>query len=99
LGDYGDRRGIYTPAFWGNNSSQYGILVTLKVDKEGTYLNGEKVGQTTLKDLPLENKFVMKLKIAVKDDAKYVGGINIFGKEFGDYPQDINVHIAYERKI
>ncbi|HOJ44767.1 MAG TPA: helix-turn-helix domain-containing protein [Bacilli bacterium] len=99
LGDYGDRRGIYTPAFWGNNSSQYGILVTLKVDKEGTYLNGERVGQTTLKDLPLENKFVMKLKIAVKDDAKYVGGINIFGKEFGDYPQDINVHIAYERKI
>jgi len=99
LGDYGDRRGLYTPSFWGNNSSQYGMLVNIRVDNAGTFINGEKTGSTTISDLKLDGKFVTLLKIAVKDDAKYVGGINIFGKDFGDYNQDINVQLAYERNI
>lgn len=99
LGDYGDRRGIYTPEYWPNNSTQYGLLVTLKVDKEGTYLNGELVSKVTLEDLKLSGKFLLNLKIGVKENAKYVGGINIFGRKFGDFPQDINVFIAYERKM
>lgn len=99
LGDYGDRRGIYTPTFWPNNSSQYGLLVTLRIDSDGTFLNGEKTSDITLEDLALEGKYLTNLKIEVKETAKYVGGINIFGREFGDFPQDINVFIAYERKI
>lgn len=27
--------------------------------------------------------------IAVKEDARHRGGINLFGKHFGDYPQHI----------
>jgi predicted transcriptional regulator len=31
-----------------------------------------------------------------KDDAKHIGGFNIFGKEFGDYKQDIVMCLSYE---
>ena len=34
--------------------------------------------------------------IEVKEDAKHVGGVNIFGKKFGDYPQGIIMNITYE---
>lgn len=99
LGDYGDRRGIRTPAFWPNNSSQYGLLITLRIDGNGTFLNGEKCSDTTLKELTLDDEYLAYFKIEVKENAKYVGGVNIFGREFGDFPQDINVSVAYERKI
>lgn len=75
------------------------MLVNLKVDESGTYLDGVRVGETTIKDLNLAGKYLTKLKIAVKDDAKYVGGINIFGRYFGDYKQNIVAQIAYEKQI
>ena len=34
-------------------------------------------------------------KLAVNDDSTYIGGLTIFGKNFGNYNQDINVRINY----
>ena len=31
-----------------------------------------------------------------KPDAKYIGGFNLFGKEFGDYAQDIILNVEYD---
>ena len=38
---------------------------------------------------------MIKLKLAVPEDAEHVGGLTIFGKGFGNYNQDINVKISY----
>ncbi|MER9545553.1 transcriptional regulator, partial [Mesorhizobium sp. M0437] len=35
----------------------------------------------------------IRVRIGVKDDAKRPGGINIFGKGFGNYDQDILLRI------
>ena len=35
------------------------------------------------------------LKIGNKEDAQYVGGFNLFGKKFGDYPQDLVMSLEY----
>ena len=40
-------------------------------------------------DLNIYDGTSVKLDIGVKDDAKHKGGINLFGKNFGDYPQAI----------
>lgn len=40
-------------------------------------------------DLHLDTATSIELKIGIKEDAKHMGGINIFGKEFGNYHQDI----------
>lgn len=44
-------------------------------------------------DLPAQN--YISIKIEVKSDASNVGGINIFGRSFGNYPQDIVMNIRY----
>ena len=33
--------------------------------------------------------------MAVNNDADHIGGLTIFGKNFGNYNQDINVRINY----
>ena len=36
------------------------------------------------------------LRIGIKDSARYIGGINLFGKNSGDTEQDINVQVSYK---
>ena len=40
-------------------------------------------------DLKLYEGSAIKLDIGIKEDAEHKGGINLFGKNFGDYPQAI----------
>lgn len=40
-------------------------------------------------DLKLYERSSVKLDIGIKEDAEYKDRINIFGKNFGDYPQAI----------
>ena len=35
----------------------------------------------------------ISFKIAIKEDAVHTGGINIFGKAYGDHAQNIIMHI------
>jgi predicted transcriptional regulator len=35
----------------------------------------------------------------VKENARHVGGINIFGRAFGNYPQDILLRIRYRMPL
>ena len=35
------------------------------------------------------------VRIGVKPDAAHVGGINLFGRKFGNYPQDLILRIGY----
>ena len=63
---------------------------------DGTYLNEKRVSEITVDDLNLVNNDVLVFRIEVKPDAKHVGGFNLFGKTFGDYPQDIDIAITYQ---
>jgi predicted transcriptional regulator len=92
-GDFGDKRGVYTPAWWKMKGSQYGMLKSWSVRPDGTYIDGLKISPITLKELDLETHRSIRLRIEVKDDAKHRGGINIFGRGFGNYDQDITMRL------
>lgn len=95
-GDYGDRHGILTPDTWRDGSTQYGTLKTFSVSEEGSFIDGVLYStEIKLKDLILSSMPYISFVIAVKEDAKHVGGVNIFGKTFGDYSQDIVMNIFY----
>ena len=64
---------------------------------DGTFVDGMKISPISLVDLDLENHHSIRLRIAVKADAKHPGGINIFGKGFGNYDQDIVLRLQTER--
>lgn len=96
-GDFGARRGKLTPEVWANGSTQYGLLKSFSVREDGCYLDGQLQNTgVTLEDLNLLGHSFISFKLAIKDDAKHIGGVNIFGKKFGDYPQGIIMNITYE---
>lgn len=89
-GDFGGRRGKYTPSYWPVISTQYGILMEFIVNSSGVYVNNVfKNDAVTISDLQLEGKDYVELTLRIKPDAKHKGGINLFGKSFGDHPQGI----------
>ncbi len=95
LGDYGDRRGKYSIENWPANSTQYGMLKKIRVDNAGTYIDGNLVSPVKLCDLNLSETDIIPLRIGIKPNARYIGGINIFGHKCGDTEDDIVVHICY----
>jgi len=96
-GDYGDVRGIFTPDWWYDNWNQYGLLKVLSIDKRGTFIDGLKISDVNIKQLDLDYKSVIKFKFQVSEDATHIGGLTLFGSQFGNYNQDIKVHISYSQ--
>jgi predicted transcriptional regulator len=93
--DFGGQRGVLTPDWWSTRSTQYGLLKEWRVNSEGSYVDGVKVSEVCLADLSItDNPFIL-LRVGVKPDARHIGGINIFGKKFGNYAQDIVMRIQY----
>lgn len=94
-GDFGGQRGVLTPEWWETWNSQYGLLKVWQVNGDGSYIDGLRLSNLTLSELNLDKQPFIAVKIGVKADAKHVGGLNIFGRKFGNYPQDINLRLRY----
>lgn len=94
-GDYGGRRGLLNPEWWDQNNTQFGMLHELKITGNGTYLDEVFVGEYRLDSLNIQEKPYLSLRIGVDPNAHYVGGLNLFGEKFGDYPQNIVLKIVY----
>ena len=94
-GDFGDVQGIFTPDWWFPNWNQYGLLKLIVINQFGTYIDGLKISDITINDFNLDNSSDMKFKFSVDDDAENIGGLTIFGKNFGNYAQDIKISISY----
>ncbi len=93
--DFGDRKGKLKSTLWERvHFSQYGLLVQVQINADGTYLNNNKISDIKISDVPLDGHSI-DLKIGIKDDAENKGGLNIYGKGFGDYDQDIRLQINY----
>ncbi|KPF43482.1 metalloregulator ArsR/SmtB family transcription factor [Rhizobium sp. G187] len=92
-GDFGDRRGKLTPDWWKLRGSQYGMLKSFRVTDRGTFIDGVKVSETTVDDLELTEHRSIRLRIEIPDTAEHPGGVNIFGRGFGNYDQDIVLRI------
>lgn len=94
-GDFGDIKGLFTPDWWYPNWNQYGLLKSVMVNHQGSYVDGLQISNITLEDLHLDFKNPIKFKLGVPDDADHIGGLTIFGKGFGNYNQNIQVRISY----
>ncbi len=76
-------------------ATQYGVLHRLFIDHGGCYIDGVKTSAETLDSLPVGGDDYLTLRIGIKKDAKYIGGLNLFGEHFGNYSQHINMKIDY----
>jgi predicted transcriptional regulator len=94
-GDYGDKRGKLTPEWWKLEGSQYGLLKNWIVSDEGSFVDGVRISEVRLADLALAEHHSIKVRIGVKDGAEHVGGLNVFGRGFGNYDQAIALRLSF----
>lgn len=96
--DFGGQRGKLTPDWWQTRNTQYGLLKVWQVNEEASFVDGLKVSSVCLDDLRLTEGATISVRIGIKEDAENVGGINIFGRHFGNYAQDIILSLRYREK-
>lgn len=94
-GDFGDRRGMHSPGWWKLSGSQYGKLKTWSIDDDGTWIDGEKVSPETITSLGIQDHHSIRFRIGIDEAAEHPGGLNIFGKGFGDFTQDIVMSLYF----
>jgi len=94
-GDFGGRRGLLNPDWWSDSSTQFGHLVTWHIDGEGSFIDHMKVSGVKLEQLDIQSGDHFTMRMGVEPDAQHVGGMNLFGRGFGDYRQDIIVRYAH----
>jgi len=109
-GDFGGKKGKYTPDWWPIDKTQYGKPIFVEVRDDGTYIgdnynsdwaerkevniNFRKVSNVGIEDLNL-NQSVITLKIGVDNNSQHKGGMNIFGEKFGNYPKTLTLGLEY----
>lgn len=92
-GDYGGRRGKLNPAWWNDASTQYGDFRTISITHYGCEMDGKLISSETLSSLHMDSGYYIAFRLGVRPDAERIGGINVFGEKFGDYPQGITMEI------
>ena len=95
-GDFGGTRGHLTPSWWDERDTQYGLFKRWQVGDDGTTIDGVALSGVVLGDLALQPSQSVVIRIGIAADARNVGGVNLFGRGFGNYPQDIVLRIDYE---
>lgn len=94
-GDFGEMRGIFTPDWWFPYWNQYGLLKMIIINRKGTFIDGLKISDVNIDQFDLNYKSTIRLKMVVREDLGNAGGLTIYGRNFGNYNQDINVRIKY----
>lgn len=97
-GNYSDVRGKLTPSWWSSEFSQYGILKHLRVHKTDTGIDGQHISDVSLADLGIAESSTLRLRVGIDPSSPHQGGLTLFGKDFGNYPQDIHVAFFYSNK-
>jgi predicted transcriptional regulator len=94
-GDFGDKRGAFTPSWWKLEGSQYGLLKHWIVTEEGSFVDGVEISAVNLETLALPDHHSIRVQMGVKEEAKHLGGMNIFGRGFGNYDQGIILRLYF----
>lgn len=94
-GDLGGVPARLTPDWWQLDQSTHGYLKRWRVTDSGTVIDGESLSPTDIAALELGGNNHIAVRIGIKPEARHVGGINLFGRKFGNYPQDIVMRLEY----
>lgn len=95
-GDFGDVHGMFTPDWWFPNWNQYGLLKMLVIDRHGTSIDGLKISDINTRQLHLTSQDDLLFRFQVDKPSQNIGGMTLFGRDFGNYNQDINVKVHYK---
>lgn len=96
-GSFVGGNGRYTPAWWPDSWAKSGVLKVLTINEEGVFIDGAKISDTTVDMLNLDFRSSIILRFAISRTRSIAcGGITLFGKDYGNYNQDIRFEALYK---
>ena len=93
--DFGGQRGRLTPSWWEEKDSQFGVLKRWLVTDHGPTIDGIGLSAVGVASLGLALGEPIVVRMGVRPEAENVGGLNLFGRGFGNYPQDLGLRLEY----
>ena len=97
-GDPGDRPGHLNPSWWTGSRTQYGFLKEWRCTRDGSFVDGVSVSPVTVEQLDLDARRTVTVRFGVKETAQNRGGMNLFGRRFGNHPQDIRMTVEFAER-
>ncbi|HUC94341.1 MAG TPA: winged helix-turn-helix transcriptional regulator [Paenibacillus sp.] len=94
-GDFGKERGTYNPEWWPPHLNQYGLIKLLRINDNGSFIDGCLISNVTISDLKLKQNADIKFRIGVSETGR-AGGLTIYGENFGNYKQDLIARVIYD---
>lgn len=94
-GDFGDKRGNFNPQWWPPHLNQYGMNKLLRINDEGTFIDGCRISDVTICDIGLHQQSDIKFKIAVSETGNS-GGLTIYGRNFGNWDHDLVARVLFD---
>ena len=64
-------------------------MTTWRIHRRGTYLGDAKMSNVTPAQLRTADHHSIRLRVGIDDRARHSGGVNIFGKGFGNHNHNI----------
>lgn len=95
-GDFGKVRGTFNPEWWPPHLNQYGMLKLIRINHEGSYIDGCRISDITIDQIGLDYNSELTFRIAVTDKSVNKRGLTIYGKSFGNYSQDLLIRVLYD---
>ena len=92
-GDHGGRNGKNNPAWWPNYATQFGDLHHITITNERCNIDSQSASNHSLSSLSIEEHNEIRVRIGVKPDARFAGGLNLFGPLFGDFGHGILMQV------
>lgn len=87
-----NRRGVYTPEWFREDSLQYGQRFLIKIDDGGTFLNGKKVSERGITYLSGGAPLFFTVRSLPHSPR---GSIAIYGNGFGDWGRNMAVRMTF----
>lgn len=95
-GDFGDVRGNFNPDWWPPHLNQYGMLKLIRINQQGSFIDGCRISDVSLNEIDLDYKSDLVLRLAIPPHSVNKRGLTIYGKSFGNYSQDLLVRVLYD---
>lgn len=96
-GDFGKRRGRLTPDWWAPDVNQYGLLKVLRINANGTFIDGMRISDLRIHDLDWSADS-WSFRMTAEDTGRGRGGLTLFGRGFGNYDQDLLFRVYYDSR-
>lgn len=94
-GDLGGVVARLNPSWWQLDQTTHGLLKCWTVAPDGAFIDGVRLSSVQIDQIEQPSQTHLTVRLGVKPDARYVGGLNLFGRKFGNYPQDLLMRLHY----